>query len=315
MLFRSERLNGVQAKGVKGNVSVSTADKSIMAALKTAKTITVLTPTIISPSLNAALASFSNSYNTNGVTNVNIVQYDGVSYSAIRKANELNFGASVIPSYDFSKAKTIVSIGSDFLGTWLLSNEYAAQYAVNRVPGKNMSKHYQFESVLSITGSNADSRTQIKPSEAASVLSYILKGLGGTSAIAVTLSDVQKKDADAAIKALKSSRKESLVVCGSNNVAEQLLTNAINNQLKAYGTTIDLNNDIKLFQSNDQEADKLMNNASMFIIHVDRGPRVKIKDIDIQGNIQNFSHFDVLDRKSTRLNSSHEWISRMPSSA
>ena len=270
-LYDSERLNGVQAKGVKGNVSVSTADKSIMAALKTAKTITVLTPTIISPSLNAALASFSNSYNTNGVTNVNIVQYDGVSYSAIRKANELNFGAAVIPSHDFSKAKTIVSIGADFLSTWLLSNEYAAQYAVNRAPGKNMSKHYQFESVLSITGSNADSRTQIKPSEAASVLSYILKGVGGTSAIAVTLSDVQKKDADAAIKALKSSRKESLVVCGSNNVAEQLLTNAINNQLKAYGTTIDLNNDIKLFQSNDQEADKLFS-----AIIAGKGPDVLI---------------------------------------
>lgn len=270
-LYDSERLNGVQAKGAKGNVSVSKADKAIMAALKTAKAITVLTPTIISPSLNAALASFSNAYNTNGVTNVNIVQYDGVSYSAIRKANELNFGAAVIPSYDFSKAKTIVSVGADFLGTWLLSNEYAAQYAVNRAPGKNMSKHYQFESVLSITGSNADSRTQIKPSEAASVLSYILKGLGGASAIAVTLSDVQKKDADAAIKALKSSRKDSLVVCGSNNVAEQLLTNAINNQLKAYGTTIDLNNDTKLFQSNDQEADKLFS-----AIIAGKGPDVLI---------------------------------------
>ncbi len=44
----------------------------------------------------------------------------------------------------------------------------------------------------------------------------------------------------------------------------------------------------------EQEPDKLMNNASMFIIHVDKGHRVKIKDIEIYGNLENFSHFDVL---------------------
>lgn len=44
----------------------------------------------------------------------------------------------------------------------------------------------------------------------------------------------------------------------------------------------------------EQEPDKLMNNSSMFIIHVDKGQRVKIKDIEIVGNIENFSQFDVL---------------------
>ena len=31
--------------------------------------------------------------------------------------------------------------------------------------------------------------------------------------------------------------------------------------------------------------------------------------------MQRYSYLENLDRKSTRLNSSHEWISRMPSSA
>jgi molybdopterin-containing oxidoreductase family iron-sulfur binding subunit len=120
-----------------------------------------------------------------------------------------------------------------------------------------MSKHYQFESIMSITGSNADGRAQIKPSESANVLAYILKSIGGSTFVSSALSGESKKVADAAIAALKSSRNESLVVCGSNNEAEQLLTNAINNQLKAYGTTIDLSNDVKLYQSNDKEASQL----------------------------------------------------------
>jgi len=77
--------------------------------------------------------------------------------------------------------------------------------------------------------------------------------------------------ADAAIAALKSSKKESLVVCGSNNEAEQLLTNAINNQLNVYGTTIDLTNDVRLFQSNDKEANLLFDS-----IIAGKGPDVLI---------------------------------------
>jgi molybdopterin-containing oxidoreductase family iron-sulfur binding subunit len=256
-LYDSERLNGVCAKGSDENIPVAKADKAIVSALKAAKDIVVLSPTVISPSMNTAISALEAAYAINGTSKVKRVQYDGISYGAIRKANEQNFGAAIIPSYDFSKAKTIVSVGADFLSTWLLSNEYAVQYGLNRVPGKGMSKHYQFESIMSITGSNADGRAQIKPSESANVLAYILKSIGGSTFVSSALSGESKKVADAAIAALKSSRNESLVVCGSNNEAEQLLTNAINNQLKAYGTTIDLSNDVKLYQSNDKEASQL----------------------------------------------------------
>jgi molybdopterin-containing oxidoreductase family iron-sulfur binding subunit len=256
-LYDSERLNGVRAKGSDENIPVAKADKAIVSALKAAKDIVVLSPTVISPSMDTAISALEAAYAINGTSKVKRVQYDGISYGAIRKANEQNFGAAIIPSYDFSKAKTIVSVGADFLSTWLLSNEYAVQYGLNRVPGKGMSKHYQFESIMSITGSNADGRAQIKPSESANVLAYILKSIGGSTAVSSALSAESKKVADAAIAALKSSRNESLVVCGSNNEAEQLLTNAINNQLKAYGTTIDLSNDVKLYQSNDKEASQL----------------------------------------------------------
>jgi outer membrane protein insertion porin family len=42
-----------------------------------------------------------------------------------------------------------------------------------------------------------------------------------------------------------------------------------------------------------QEPDKLMNHASMFIIQIDKGPRVKIKDIEIMGDLYNYSNFEL----------------------
>ena len=257
-LYDGERLNGVREKGNKNNIDVSKADKAIVTALSKAKDIVVLTPTVISPSIKKALDGLSMRYTVNGQSAVKVVQYDSISYGAMRKANELNFGEPRIPSYDFGMAKTVVSVGADFLSTWLLSNEYAVQYGTTRNPdGAWMSKHFQFESIMSITGSNADHRAQVKPSQYANVLNYILKGIGGMPNGDASLTGQAKEIADAAIKALRKSNSASLVVCGSNDLGEQLLVNAINHQLGAYGTTIDLSNDVKLYQAKEEEVDAL----------------------------------------------------------
>jgi molybdopterin-containing oxidoreductase family iron-sulfur binding subunit len=121
-----------------------------------------------------------------------------------------------------------------------------------------MSKHIQFETVLSVTGSNADYRGMIKPSEQAAVLAYIMKGLGGNAGVSSDLNPSAKAAADQAIKALKKSKNESLVVSGSNNIGVQQLTNKLNNMLKSYGTTIDLSNPINLFQSEDAKVTKFV---------------------------------------------------------
>ncbi|MCU7376689.1 hypothetical protein PEC18_39570 [Paucibacter sp. O1-1] len=67
------------------------------------------------------------------------------------KGNELSFGKAALPSYDFSKAKLVVGIDADFLGTWIAPETYSSQFAATRVVGsakegkKEMSRHYQFE--------------------------------------------------------------------------------------------------------------------------------------------------------------------------
>ena len=111
-----------------------------------------------------------------------------------------------------------------------------------------MSKHFHFESVMYVSGSNADGRGMIKPSEQASVLAYLIKVMGGSTSVSSNLNPGAELIAARALKALKLSKKESLVVCGANNVGLQLLTNKLNNLLRAYGTTIDANNPIQLYK-------------------------------------------------------------------
>jgi molybdopterin-containing oxidoreductase family iron-sulfur binding subunit len=103
------------------------------------------------------------------------VRYDARSASAILEANEYSFGKQVIPDYRFDKAEVIVSLGADFLSTWLSPVEYTRQFSSRRDPDGEMSKLVMFESNLSLTGSNADRRIQIKPSQESSILLNIYK--------------------------------------------------------------------------------------------------------------------------------------------
>ena len=254
-LYDSARLDGPTVKGKRA--SWINVDDRVSSSLKKAKSVTLLSNTVISPTIQKQIKEMAEAMKANGQS-FSHIQYDAISYSAIRKANGENFGAPIIPSYDFSKAQTIISVGADFLGTWLLSSLYSQQYGLTRSPeSKKMSKHFQFESFMSLSGSNADYRAMIRPSQEAAVLSYLIKGLNGNCSVPSVLENQVKLIADKALFSLKSSKKNALVVCGSNNKGLQLLTNQLNQLTGAYGTTIDLNNDVKLFMSEDAEVIKL----------------------------------------------------------
>ena len=258
-LYDSERLAEPTIDGVAK--SWSSVDSAVSSSLKSAKKVVLLSNTIISPSLTRAIAEMELSLNAQSPAKFEHIQYDAISYAAMREANLKNWGAAIIPSYDFSKAKTIVSVDADFLATWLLPTEFAGQYGQTRNPdNKWMSKHFHFESVMSVSGSNADGRGMIKPSEQAAVLAYLIKGMGGSTSVSSNLNPGAELIAARALKALKLSKKESLVVCGANNVGLQLLTNKLNNILRAYGTTIDANNPIQLYKSEDGKVQKLASN-------------------------------------------------------
>ncbi|RYG29647.1 MAG: hypothetical protein EOO01_37915, partial [Chitinophagaceae bacterium] len=120
------------------------------------KPLVLLTSTIHSPSTLQIISEFLAKY-----PGSRHVQYDAVSYSGMLLANELTYGKRALPAYQFDKAKTIVSLGADFLGTWLSPVEFSRQYATNRRitnAKPELSRHIHFESMMSMTGSNADDR-------------------------------------------------------------------------------------------------------------------------------------------------------------
>lgn len=103
-------------------VTFEAIDKAVAAAM--GGNVVILTSTITSPSTKAVVAEFL-AKNPGG----RHVTYDAVSYSAMLLANEATYGVRGIPSYHFENAKAIVSLGADFLGTWLSPVEFSKQYA------------------------------------------------------------------------------------------------------------------------------------------------------------------------------------------
>ena len=220
------------------------------------KQVVLLTETINSVTTKSVIDSFLAKY-----PDSRHVQYDVISSNGILAANLISFGKRAIPSYRFDKAKTIVSLGADFLGTWLSPVEYARQYAEGRKINQSnpqMSKHIQFEATLSLTGANADDRYVAKPSEAGAVVLNLYAALGG-NATAPALSDERlKKGIKQAAEALKAAGSASLVVCRSNDVNVQLVVNAINQLLGAYGNTIDWGTTLNNRQADDAQMVQLV---------------------------------------------------------
>ena len=184
----------------------------------------LLTGTIVSPTTKQIISEFLAKY-----PGSRHVQYDAVSYSGLIQAN-----GGKIPAYQFDKAKVIVSLGADFLGTWLSPVEFARQYAVGRkIDEKNvgMSKHYQFESYLSMTGSCADERFTHRPSEAGKVALALLAAVGG-QATAPTIADAALRNAIQKVaNDLKANSGAAVVVSGSNDVNVQTVVAAINSAI------------------------------------------------------------------------------------
>jgi molybdopterin-containing oxidoreductase family iron-sulfur binding subunit len=200
------------------------------------KTVALLTSTLNSPSTTQIITEFLAKY-----PGSRHVQYDAISYSGMLLANEACYGKRALPSYHFDNAKVIVSLGADFLGTWLSPVEFAHQYSKNRkvsAEKPEMSRHIHFEGNLSLTGSNADDRIMHKPSEKAAIALNILSKLGG----AVTAPALTGKELNDGVKLavdqLNAHKGEALVVCGSNDVNLQVIVNAINELIGANGKTI-----------------------------------------------------------------------------
>ena len=216
--------------------------------------IVVLSHTFASPSTSKLINEFSEAFG-----NVRHVVYDTVSEDAALNAFQARYGQRALPSYDFSRAETIVSIGADFLGDWA-GGGYDAAYAKGRIPKNGrMSRHIQFESNFSMAGANADKRVPVTPSQQKAVLSalygYIVSG-SSTSNLPAHIDDAVVK----AARQLRKSGSGAVVISGIPDTDAQSLVLAINEALGS--RVMDTANPRMLRQGNAAEVQQLVTNMN-----------------------------------------------------
>jgi molybdopterin-containing oxidoreductase family iron-sulfur binding subunit len=185
----------------------------------------------------------------------------------IAEGQRLCYGESVVPTYNFDKANYILSIDADFLGSMILPAYFSANFAKGRDVrngGKQMSRLVAIESMMSVTGSNADERIPVRPGDQVSVAlaiaSQIVVKLGrssfaGNSAVTGVLSRYLPEKVAPALgiseeaiakiaEDLWSNRGASLVIGGSplaangNNASLQIVVNLLNSILENDGKSI-----------------------------------------------------------------------------
>lgn len=220
-----------------------------------------LGPTLISPTEQAAVRRFLGSF-----PDAKWVTFDPLSSSALIQAHEKAFGAAVLPHFLLDQAEVLVSFDADFLGTWISPVEFTHAYYERRRLGSDepsLSYHVQIESRLSLTGSKADQRLPMSPSEMESALHYLSASLATRAGTASPVSsrDVSSEHSrflDHLIDRLWQNRGRSLLISSSQDLSQQLLCCFINQLLQNYGATIDLERPSLQKQGNDGQLEALL---------------------------------------------------------
>jgi len=254
-LYDKQRLTGPLISGEATDWAA--LDRGVTTALNRANNVRIITNTIISPSTENALQEFAGA-----IGGAEIITYDPVSTYGILQASENSYGVSGLPTYRFDRADVIVSFGADFLGTWISPIEFAKHYSKGRkisTENPNMSRHFQFESNMSLTGANADYRTPIRASQSglAVLALYNLLGGGGAAGTAVDIPNLER-----AANELLAARGRSLVVSGSNDPNVQAVINAINDLLGNTGETVDFSRPSYFRKGNDAQMDQFVSDLT-----------------------------------------------------
>ncbi|WP_162418414.1 TAT-variant-translocated molybdopterin oxidoreductase [Cyclobacterium roseum] len=254
-LYDKARLTGPQINGQPAEWPA--LDAELGSKLAAAGSIKIVSNTILSPSTDRAIRQFAERYG-----DVELVTYDPISNYGITRASETYYGSRTLPSYHFDKAKVIASFAADFLGSWISPIEFARQYSKGRKISKEspeMSRHFQFESNLSLTGANADYRTPLAPSQSGlAVLSLYNMIAGKAGAGSAGGANLDVLHLSRAADELWANRGNSLVVSGSNDPNVQVIIHAINELLGNTGSTVDFQNPVYFRKGDDQRMNQLV---------------------------------------------------------
>ncbi len=231
-------------------------DEAVTPELKKGSVV-LLSSSLSSPSTKQLIGDFFQGFKGKHVV------WDAIGADDVIEGQKASYGNSIVPRYRFDRAKMIVSFGADFLGSWLSPAEFSSQFAQNRKPSSEMNKLVVFESMMSLTGANSDTRIQVKPSQTLTAVMAILHELivtqkasryAGDGAIQKTLSQFSNAAADLGVdsalisqiaKDLWANKGQSLAVAGGLNtrtkdsLSLQVAVNFLNSVLENDGKTLD----------------------------------------------------------------------------
>src|SRR5215218_1535833 len=182
-LYNPGRLKGPMARGAEGKFQQITWDDAIG---RLAGKLTAAGGQVVAVS-GAGQGTFSDLLGEwIGGLGGRVVRYQPFASEAMRAANRQVFGLDQMASYDFAKAKHIVSFGADFLESWPGSIEHQRGFAQSHgFSGAGVAKFVYLAPRRDLTGLNADEWYPVQPgSETALALAManVASGQQGGSA-------------------------------------------------------------------------------------------------------------------------------------
>jgi len=192
--------------------------------------IRILTETVTSPTLYAQIQDALKLY-----PGAKWYQWEPVGHGR-RGGSQLAFGQYLNPVYKFDQADVILSIDSNFLGNGPGGVRYATDFAAKRVVrggSQTQSRFYAVESTPTSSGSKADHRLPLKPSEITPFVRSLASALSGGAAAGGS------KFLQAVVKDLQAAKGKSIVIAGDDQTPEvHAVVHYINQVLGNNGTTV-----------------------------------------------------------------------------
>ena len=162
--------------------------------------------------------------------------YDAIDSGIHQRAATAAFGQPVRPIYHFDKAKIILSLDCDFLGSEDDAHNHIRRFVKGRDPEANggMSRLYAVESLFTLTGASADHRLRVP----ASVVGNVANEIFAQASDAMPFLDRWIRYC---ARDLYANRGKVLVVAGERQPMEvHLMAHAINSALGALDNTVTL---------------------------------------------------------------------------
>ncbi|MDZ7300800.1 MAG: TAT-variant-translocated molybdopterin oxidoreductase [candidate division KSB1 bacterium] len=197
----------------------------------------ILTETVTSPTLASQMRAL-----LAGLPAAQWHQYEPAGRDQVRDGSRLAFGEYLETQYRFDRAEVIVSLDSNFLIDMPGSLRYAREFSAKRRiqdGQKTMNRLYLVESTPTLTGTMADHRLSMRPSEIASFAHTLAAVLGIGEEQNTGHNARMAKWIAALARDLQQHRGRSLIIAGEQQPAHvHALVHAMNQALGNVGTTV-----------------------------------------------------------------------------